>query len=154
MKHGLYLLAFALACVLPSDSWAITSPARATAATSSAPPAETVVAEVASRRGAKRHRRELRRESRAARRADPGARRELNGLAIAGFVISIAGLPLLGFIASILGLVFGIVALSKIKKYDQRGKGFAIAAIVLGGLGVLILGVVVAALLSGGFFIA
>jgi hypothetical protein len=52
-----------------------------------------------------------------------------NGLAIAGFVLG-----LLGFvgISAILGIVFGSVALSRIRTTGQGGRGLAIAGIVLG----------------------
>jgi NhaP-type Na+/H+ and K+/H+ antiporter len=52
-----------------------------------------------------------------------------NGMAIAGFVLG-----LLGFmgITAILGIVFGSVALSRIRRTAQEGKGLAIAGIVLG----------------------
>jgi hypothetical protein len=50
-------------------------------------------------------------------------------MAIAGFVLG-----LLGFagITAILGIVFGSVALSRIRRTAQEGKGLAIAGIVLG----------------------
>ena len=52
-----------------------------------------------------------------------------NGLAVAGFVLG-----LLGFvgISAILGIVFGSVALSRIRTTGQGGRGLAIAGIVLG----------------------
>lgn len=52
-----------------------------------------------------------------------------SGMAIAGFVLG-----LLGFvgITGILGIVFGAVALSRIRTTGQEGKGLAIAGIVLG----------------------
>jgi hypothetical protein len=55
-----------------------------------------------------------------------------NGLAIAGFVISIVGF----FFLNWLGLIFGIVALNQINKSEGRqgGRGLAIAAIVIGSL--------------------
>ena len=55
-----------------------------------------------------------------------------NGLAIAGFVVSIVGF----FFLNWLGLVFGIIALNQINKSEGRqgGRGLAIAAIVIGSL--------------------
>ena len=52
-----------------------------------------------------------------------------DGMAIAGFVLG-----LLGFvgISAILGIVFGAVALGRIRRTYQQGKGLAIAGIVLG----------------------
>ncbi len=51
-----------------------------------------------------------------------------NGLAIASFVLGILGALTLTAIA---GIVFGIVALVKIRNVAQKGKGFAIAGLVL-----------------------
>ena len=50
-------------------------------------------------------------------------------MAIAGFVLG-----LLGFvgISAILGIVFGAVALGRIRRTYQQGRGLAIAGIVLG----------------------
>jgi hypothetical protein len=52
-----------------------------------------------------------------------------NGMAIAGFVLGLLGLFV---ISAILGIVFGSVALSRIRRTYQQGKGLAIAGIVLG----------------------
>ena len=62
--------------------------------------------------------------------------RSANPLAIAGFVISLVGFGYLNW----LGVVFGIIALNQIKKSNgtQSGRGLAIAGIVLGGFGVLV----------------
>jgi hypothetical protein len=47
-----------------------------------------------------------------------------NGMAIAGFVLSLIFAPL--------GIVFSAIALGQIKKTGQRGYGFAIAGLVIG----------------------
>jgi hypothetical protein len=47
-----------------------------------------------------------------------------NGMAIAGFVLSIVFAPL--------GIIFSAIALGQIKKTGQRGYGFAIAGLVIG----------------------
>jgi hypothetical protein len=56
------------------------------------------------------------------------------GLAIAGFVIGLAGLFVAGIPLGLIAGVFGILSLSKIKKYPGRfkGRGLAIASIILG----------------------
>lgn len=56
-----------------------------------------------------------------------------NGLAIAGFVCSIAGalLPSIGFILLIVGLVLSIIGLTQIKKTGEKGRGLAIAGIII-----------------------
>lgn len=68
----------------------------------------------------------------AARRYAPG---ETNGFAIASFVLGLVWLMGLG---SILALVFGYVAKGEIDRSEgaQAGRGFAIAGIVLGWVGV------------------
>jgi hypothetical protein len=61
-----------------------------------------------------------------------------NGMAIASMVL---GILWLYWVGSILALVFGYVALNKIKQSRQGGKGMAIAGVVLGwvGVGLLVL---------------
>jgi hypothetical protein len=65
--------------------------------------------------------------------------RPTNGMAIASMVL---GILWIYWIGSILALVFGYVALSQIKTRNERGRGMAIAGVVLGwiavGLGLLI----------------
>src|SRR5262249_29300948 len=73
-----------------------------------------------------------------------------NGLAIASMVL---GIVWVYWIGSILAVVFGHVALSQIKKSGdaQRGRGMAIAGLVLGYVGVaILLLVVVAAIANSG----
>jgi hypothetical protein len=67
-----------------------------------------------------------------------------NGLAIAGMVLGILWLYWLG---SILAVVFGHVALRQISRSGQGGRGMAIAALVLGYLG-LAIGVVAIVLVA------
>lgn len=49
---------------------------------------------------------------------------KMNGMAIAGFVLSLIFAPL--------GIVFSAIALGQIKKTGQKGYGFAIAGLVIG----------------------
>lgn len=67
----------------------------------------------------------------------PGApvRRGTNGLAVAGFVL---GLLWVCGIGSLLAIVFGFIAIGQIKRLGGGGRGLAIAAIVIGSLGLLI----------------
>ncbi len=65
-----------------------------------------------------------------------------SGFAIASLVLGILSvllgwLPFVGWILVILALVFGILALIKIKKGTASGKNMAIAGLVLGGIGLL-----------------
>ncbi|WP_205325109.1 DUF4190 domain-containing protein [Glycomyces sp. YM15] len=68
----------------------------------------------------------------------PGAQvnvpREMNGTAIAAFVLAVVGLcwPL-----GLLGLILGYVAKSQIKSRNNSGSGLATTAIVLGWITVL-----------------
>ena len=56
----------------------------------------------------------------------------VNGLAIASFVLGVVGV-----VGGVLSVIFGIVALVDIRRTRQRGKGFAIAGIVLSGVWVV-----------------
>jgi Domain of unknown function (DUF4190) len=56
--------------------------------------------------------------------------RPFNVLSIVGFVLSLVGV-------SLVGVILGHLGLSQINKRGERGKGFAIAALVLGYLGIL-----------------
>ena len=74
---------------------------------------------------------------------DQGGR--TSGLAIASMVLGILWIYWLG---SILAIIFGHIAISQSGKDPSlRGKGMAIAGIVLGyvGLGILVLAIIVAA---------
>lgn len=63
----------------------------------------------------------------------PTASAGTNGFAIASLVCALFGLLCLGTI-SVLGLIFGIIALSQIKKTGQGGHGLAITGMIIGGL--------------------
>lgn len=68
-----------------------------------------------------------------------------NKLALWSFILSAAGFAFMLFpylsIASpylfVGGIVTGILALSKIKKNKERGKGLAIAGLIIGGVSIL-----------------
>jgi Domain of unknown function (DUF4190)/Septum formation len=63
-----------------------------------------------------------------------------NGMAITSFILGLIGVTLLS-------IIFGIIGLVQIRRRGQRGKGFAIAGLVLSGLWIVIL---VAVALGGG----
>lgn len=64
------------------------------------------------------------------------------GLGIAGFILGIVGwfAPYLGFVMCLLAIIFGGISLGKITRNPDKfkGKGFAITALVMGILGILI----------------
>ncbi|GAA4604852.1 hypothetical protein BJY16_005165 [Actinoplanes octamycinicus] len=65
-----------------------------------------------------------------------GPRSDLSGFAVASLVFGLIG-------GLLLGPLLGVAALVKIKQTGQRGKGLAIAGLVLSGVWVLVLAVVV-----------
>lgn len=70
-----------------------------------------------------------------------------NKNAVIGFVLSIISIFGIG-LAGIVGMILGIVALTQIKYTQEKGRGWAIAAIVIGfiwGIGIGILRSLVAA---------
>ncbi len=64
--------------------------------------------------------------------------RTTNGLAIASLVL---GIVWVYWIGSVLALIFGIVARRQIRETNQQGDGMAVAGIVLGVVGLVILAV-------------
>lgn len=72
----------------------------------------------------------------------PEANQKYNGLAIAGFICS--------FLVSLLGLILSIVGLNQIKKQGGKGKGLAIAGIIISAAGMVIQVILVIALIIGG----
>jgi hypothetical protein len=68
----------------------------------------------------------------------------LNGFAVASLILAICG-------GQLLGLIFGIVALVQIKRRGGRGRGMAIAGVVISSLWIaVVITVVVVALVKGG----
>jgi hypothetical protein len=57
---------------------------------------------------------------------------KMSGWAIASFILSVPGVV-------ILSVIFGFIALRNIKRLGQRGRGFAIAGLVLSGLWIIII---------------
>lgn len=64
---------------------------------------------------------------------------EMNVYCVWAFISAIIGLPLMPLgVFSILAVVLGIVGLRKAKGLNQRGKGLAIAALIIGGISSLL----------------
>jgi hypothetical protein len=72
--------------------------------------------------------------------AKSNVERKTPGLATAGLVMGIVGLIIAGIPLGLLALVFGIVSYGKIIREPEKykGKGIAIASIILGGLSILL----------------
>jgi hypothetical protein len=62
-----------------------------------------------------------------------------DGMGVAGFIGSLAGLFILGIPLGIMAVVFGFVSLGKIKRHPDRyrGRGFAIASVIIGAIDVI-----------------
>ena len=73
--------------------------------------------------------------------------KKVNSLALAGFITSIVGLVIA--IGPIVGIILSAIGLSKINKQPDiyKGKGYAIAGLIIGI--VLVLGVIVYAIFEG-----
>ncbi|MEK7612015.1 MAG: DUF4190 domain-containing protein [Patescibacteria group bacterium] len=63
--------------------------------------------------------------------AENNLKNSLNKSAIVGFAISLVSMFGIG-LAGIIGFILGIVALTQIKYTHQKGRGFAITAIIIG----------------------
>lgn len=73
------------------------------------------------------------------------AERPMNIISIIGFICALVGL-------SLIGVILGHIGLSQIAKRDERGKGFAIAALILGYLGLLAtIVIVILIVVAGGY---
>lgn len=72
-----------------------------------------------------------------------------NGFATASLVSSLVAIPLsfvcFGFILSIVAIVLGVVALGQVNNTQQKGKELAVGGIVIGVLGLVGMGLIVAA---------
>ena len=62
-----------------------------------------------------------------------------NGLAIAGFIVSLVSTLLCCGSFNVISLILSIVGVVKAKDYDGSGKGMAIAGIIISSIGLLIL---------------
>ncbi|AZZ56024.1 DUF4190 domain-containing protein [Rathayibacter iranicus] len=63
-----------------------------------------------------------------------------NVLAIVGFITS--------FFISVVGVVLGFIALSQIKRTGEKGRGLALAAVIIGFVTVIIYAVIIVAVLA------
>ena len=72
-----------------------------------------------------------------------------SGWAIASFVVGLLSVALLG-LATLLSITFGIIALRRIRRLGQKGRGLAIAGLVLSAAWLVVAIVVVIAIGAGG----
>jgi hypothetical protein len=76
--------------------------------------------------------------------------RGTNGFCIASFILAVPPICALTLgLGSLLGLIFGIVGLRQVRHDGQRGRGLAIAGVIMGGIGVVIGVLVVIAAVVG-----
>ena len=68
-----------------------------------------------------------------------GQQNPKNGLAIAGFVVSLVSTLLCCGSFNLISLILSIVGLTKVKDYNGDGKGLAIAGIVISAVGFLLI---------------
>ncbi|MBO3089883.1 DUF4190 domain-containing protein [Cellulomonas dongxiuzhuiae] len=71
-----------------------------------------------------------------------------DGLAVASLVTSVAGLVLLAGATGPIGIGLGIGGLARIRRTGARGRGMAIAGIVVGAVGTVVLGLIVSILVA------
>jgi hypothetical protein len=76
------------------------------------------------------------------------APKKTDGMAVAGFIGSLAGLFIAGIPLGIMAIVFGFVSLGKIDRHPERykGRGFGIASIIIGAVDVIGMLIVLAAM--------
>lgn len=75
--------------------------------------------------------------------------RRANGLAITGFVCSLVGLFVFGIVLGLLGIIFGAIGLGRAVRDPGtwKGKGMAIASLVIGVVDVVVAIVLLALIL-------
>jgi uncharacterized membrane protein len=69
----------------------------------------------------------------------PGTAGKTNGLCIASLVLAVPPVCFFTFgLGSLLGFIFGIIGLRQTRRDGSRGRGMAIAGIILGALGLIV----------------
>jgi hypothetical protein len=65
--------------------------------------------------------------------------KQTDGMAVGGFICSLAGLFIAGIPLGIMAMIFGSVSLGRIKSHPERykGRGFAIASVIIGFVDVI-----------------
>ena len=73
-----------------------------------------------------------------------------NGKAIASLILGIVGVTGIPFVASVIAIILGYMARREIAETGEDGRGLAIAGIILGWVGVVL--ILIGALVAGLFF--
>ena len=70
----------------------------------------------------------------------PPEDQKTNGMALAGFICSLAGLLIFGVVLGLLGIIFSAIGLGKIAKDSSKwkGKGMAIAGLIVGVIDIVV----------------
>jgi len=74
--------------------------------------------------------------------------KKTNSLAIISFILSIVGIFIIPFLSSIAGFILGIISLNQIKKQNESGKGLAVAGIVIGAIGIIIIPLIIIGIIA------
>ncbi|MBR3210725.1 MAG: zinc ribbon domain-containing protein [Bacilli bacterium] len=69
----------------------------------------------------------------------PAQVKKSNGMAIAGFVVSLVSTILCCGSLNMISLILSIIGVAKAKDYDGAGKGLAIAGIIISAIGIVVL---------------
>lgn len=67
----------------------------------------------------------------------------MNVLSVVAFVLSLVGF-------NVIAVILGAVGLSQIKKKGERGRGFALAAIIIGAISIVIFIIAIIVAIAGG----
>ena len=65
--------------------------------------------------------------------------KKFSGKAITGFVLSLTGIIVAGLICGILGIIYSAIAFSDIKNKNLKGRGLAIAGLVISIIDIVIM---------------
>lgn len=72
--------------------------------------------------------------------------KRMSGMAVAGFIVSLLGLFLFGILMGLIGIIFSAIGLAKINKNQDKfkGKGLAVAGLIIGIIDILVWIVIIA----------
>ena len=79
----------------------------------------------------------VKKEEYTAQTTQSGGQRKQNAMALTSFILSLVGLIIAGLPCGIVAIVTGIIGLVKFDVTKEKGKGFAIAGLVVGVIDVI-----------------